>query len=55
MLALLQFSLFFAYADPAFFWYGAIVLALGAVTSEIAGVNYNAMLVQVSTPRTIGG
>lgn len=54
VLALLQFALFFAYADPAFFWYGAIVLALGAVTSEIAGVNYNAMLVQVSTPRTIG-
>lgn len=54
ILALLQFALFFAYADPAFFWYGAIVLALGAVTSEIAGVNYNAMLVQVSTPGTIG-
>ncbi|MCS0500017.1 MFS transporter [Protaetiibacter mangrovi] len=54
LLALLQFALFFAYADPAFFWYGAIVLALGAVVSEIAGVNYNAMLVQVSTPKTIG-
>lgn len=54
LLALAQFALFFAYADPAFFWYGAIVLALGAVISEIAGVNYNAMLVQVSTPRTIG-
>ena len=26
----------------------------GAVTSEIAGVNYNAMLVEVSTPRTVG-
>ncbi|MBU4464235.1 MAG: MFS transporter, partial [Actinobacteria bacterium] len=26
----------------------------GAVVSEIAGANYNAMLVQVSTPRTIG-
>src|SRR5690606_25853248 len=54
LLALVQFALFFARADPAFFWYGAIVLALGAVVSEIAGVNYNAMLVQVSTPKTIG-
>lgn len=54
ILALLQFALFFTFADPAFFWYGAIVLSLGAVVSEIAGVNYNAMLVEVSTPRTIG-
>jgi UMF1 family MFS transporter len=54
LLALLQFALFFAHADPAYFWYGAIVLSVGAVVSEIAGVNYNAMLVEVSTPRTIG-
>ncbi len=54
LLALVQFALFFVRADPAFFWYGAIVLAVGAVVSEIAGVNYNAMLVQVSTPKTIG-
>ncbi|SIT86219.1 MFS transporter, UMF1 family [Microbacterium sp. RU33B] len=53
-LALLQFSLFFVYADPAFFWVGAAIVALGSVASEIAGVNYNAMLVQVSTPKTIG-
>ncbi len=54
LLALLQFALFFVYADPSYFWYGAILLALGAVVSEIAGVNYNAMLVQVSTRKTIG-
>ncbi|WP_439591071.1 MFS transporter [Microbacterium sp.] len=54
LLALAQFALFFTFADPTFFWYGAIVLALGAVISEIAGVNYNAMLVQVATPKTIG-
>ena len=54
VLALIQFALFFAFADPAFFWFGAIAIALGAVTSEIAGVNYNAMLVEVSTPRTVG-
>ena len=54
ILALLQFALFFVLADPSYFWYGAIILALGAVVSEIAGVNYNAMLVQVSTRKTIG-
>ncbi|UDF14553.1 MFS transporter [Antiquaquibacter oligotrophicus] len=54
LLAVVQFALFFAYADPAYFWYGAIVLALGAVVNEIAGVNYNAMLVQVSNRSTVG-
>lgn len=54
ILALLQFALFFVFASPQYFWYGAGVLALGAVVSEIAGVNYNAMLVQVSTKSTIG-
>jgi UMF1 family MFS transporter len=54
VLALLQFGLFFVYAEPSYFWLGAAILALGAVVSEIAGVNYNAMLHQVSTRRTIG-
>jgi MFS transporter, UMF1 family len=54
LLALAQFALFFVQADPTYFWYGAIVLSVGAVISEIAGVNYNAMLIEVSTPRTIG-
>ncbi|MFT4029663.1 MAG: MFS transporter [Protaetiibacter sp.] len=54
LLALVQFALFFVYEDPAFFSYGAILIALGAVISEIAGVNYNAMLHQVSTPATAG-
>jgi UMF1 family MFS transporter len=54
LLALLQFGLFFVHAEPGYFWLGAALLALGAVVSEIAGVNYNAMLHQVSTRRTIG-
>src|SRR5690625_226090 len=41
-LALLQFALFFVYEDPAYFWFGAIAVALGSVASEIAGVSYNA-------------
>lgn len=54
LLALAQFTLFFVHADPAYFAFGAITLALGSVVSEIAGVNYNAMLHQVSTPATRG-
>lgn len=54
VLALLQFGLFFVQAEPIYFWLGAILVAVGSVASEIAGVNYNAMLTQVSTPRTIG-
>jgi len=54
LLALLQFALFFVYASPQYFWFGAAILALGAVVSEIAGVNYNAMLVSVSNRSTIG-
>lgn len=53
-LALLQFSLFFVSADPAYFWWGAIAVAFGAVAGEIGSVSYNAMLQQVSTPRTLG-
>lgn len=54
VLALLQFGLFFIRADPAYFWAGAAIVAIGAVVSEIAGVNYNSMLHTVSTRRTIG-
>jgi UMF1 family MFS transporter len=53
-LALIQFVLFFIEADPAYFWWGAFAVALGAVVNEIGGVNYNAMLVEVSTRATIG-
>ncbi len=54
VLALLEFALFFVHAQPVYFWVGASLLAVGAVVSEIAGVNYNALLVQVSTPKTVG-
>nr|WP_242497833.1 MFS transporter [Microbacterium protaetiae] len=54
LLALTQFALFFVHADPAYFWFGAVTVAIGSVFSEIAGVNYNALLVSVSTPKTIG-
>src|SRR5918998_422689 len=49
-----MFALFFVRADPAYFVLGAVLIALGSVASEIAGVNYNALLVHVSTPKTVG-
>ena len=47
-------GLFFVQAAPGYFWLGASLIAMGSVVSEIAGVNYNAMMMQVSTPKTVG-
>ncbi len=41
-------------AEPGYFFLGVALVSAGSVFSEIAAVNYNAMLVQVSTPQTIG-
>jgi len=46
--------LFFVQAAPAFFVMGVALVAIASVFQEIANVSYNAMLVQVSTPKTIG-
>ncbi|GAA4727410.1 MFS transporter [Isoptericola chiayiensis] len=54
VLVVAMFGLGFVRADPAYFALGAALVSLGSVASEIAGVNYNAMLTQVSTPRTVG-
>lgn len=54
LLVLSTAGLYFVEAAPAWFWLGASLIAAGSVFSEIAGVNYNAMLNQVSTPRTVG-
>lgn len=53
-LVLCMAALFFVQASPPFFILGISLIAIGSVFSEIAGVNYNAMLVQVSTRKTIG-
>jgi len=53
-LVLCMFALFFVQGTPAYFVLGVSLIAAGTVFSEIAGVNYNAMLVQVSTPKTVG-
>lgn len=46
--------MFFVVGSPQYFLFGAIVVAVGTVFYEIATVNYNAMLTQVSTPATVG-
>lgn len=54
LLVISMLSLYFVQAAPSYFVLGVGILAIASVIGEIAGVNYNAMLVQVSTPRTAG-
>ncbi len=46
--------MFFVEPSPQFLMLGLVLVAAGNVFFEFAGVNYNAMLAQVSTPRSIG-
>jgi MFS transporter, UMF1 family len=52
--AILTALCFFVFPRPEFLLLGASLIALGNVFFEFAGVNYNAMLAQVSTPKNIG-
>jgi MFS transporter, UMF1 family len=45
---------FFVFPRPDFLVLGVTLIALANVFFEFAGVNYNAMLTQISTPRNIG-
>jgi UMF1 family MFS transporter len=47
-------ALYFVEPRPELLWLGLALLAVGTLFYEIAAVNYNAMLVQVSTPKNIG-
>lgn len=47
-------ALFFVQAQPSFLLYGLVVFGIGTIFYEIATVNYNAMLSQVSTPKNVG-
>jgi len=49
-----QALMFFVEAAPSFFWLGVTLVAAGNVFADIANVNYNAMLVQVATVKTVG-
>ncbi|WP_227999129.1 MFS transporter [Nocardia australiensis] len=46
--------MFFVHEDYHFLWFGLTLLGLGSAFFELAGVPYNAMLRQVSTPATVG-
>ena len=54
LLAGLSASLYVVRPEPAFLWVGLVLLAVGSVVSEIAGVNYNATIDQVATSKTVG-
>ena len=54
LLVLSMAALFFVQGAPAYFALGVSLVAIGSIFSEIAGVHYNAMLVQVSTPANVG-
>ncbi|MEQ6899756.1 MFS transporter [Nocardioides sp. YIM 152588] len=47
-------GMFFVQPSPDYLWLGLLLLASGNVFFEFAQVNYNAMLADVSTPRSIG-
>lgn len=47
-------AMFFVVPVPSYIYLGAALLAAGNIFFEFASVNYNAMLVQVSTPGTVG-
>jgi UMF1 family MFS transporter len=48
------FGMFFVRPEPSFLFLGLALLSVGNVFFEFANVNYNAMLAQVSTRKTIG-
>jgi len=54
LVALSLLATVFVRAEPSYLWFGLIAIAVGTICYELAAVNYNAMLTQVSTPRTIG-
>ncbi|WP_458112357.1 MFS transporter [Arthrobacter sp. R1-13] len=54
VVALLTAMCFLVFPRPEFLLLGVTLIALGNVFFEFAGVNYNAMLAQISNPRNIG-
>ncbi|WAL66399.1 MFS transporter [Amycolatopsis cynarae] len=47
-------ALFFVRNAPAYLTLGVVLISAASVFAEFAQVNYNALLLRVSTPRTIG-
>ncbi|GAA1908768.1 MFS transporter [Nocardioides lentus] len=47
-------ALFLVEPSESWLWFGLVALAVGNVFFQLAEVNYNALLVRVSTPETVG-
>jgi UMF1 family MFS transporter len=47
-------ALFFVQEDPRFFWLGVALIAAGTVLNQVNETNYNAMIVSVATPKSVG-
>lgn len=47
-------AMFFIRDNPSYLWAGLVLLSATAACGDLAGVPYNAMLRQVSTPQTVG-
>lgn len=54
ILAALSASLFLVKPDPSYLVLGLVLLGAGSIISEIAGVNYNASIEQVASPKNVG-
>ena len=54
LLVLSQLGMASVQPGAEWFWIGVALIAMGSVFGEIAGVNYNALLISVSTPKTVG-
>ncbi len=54
VVVLMSALMFFVEGKPGFFFLGVGLVSVGTIFYEIATVNYNAMLIQVSTPKTVG-
>jgi UMF1 family MFS transporter len=47
-------ALFLVKPEAGYLWWGLVMIGIGSIVMEFAGVSYNAMLRQISTPGTIG-
>lgn len=54
LLAGISAALFFIVPTPEYLWPGLIMLGVGSIVSELAGVNYNSTIDQVATTKNIG-
>ncbi|WP_084073010.1 MFS transporter [Demequina sp. NBRC 110052] len=54
VLTIVTAALYFVEAAPSYFVLGVGLIAIGLVANELAGAQYNSLIGQVSTPRTVG-